>query len=187
MFVLAHLVAGLLIGLVFWKISGDRRAVVVGAVGGVLSDVIDKPLGHIFLKGSVDYGRIYFHGLIVLLVLLILGLVLWRYRGVLLGIVLAAGIFSHQIMDGMWLHPVEWYWPLLGPYPQHHYTDYFWNAFWSEISEPSEWFLFVAAALILGLFYHRELREFYARSLAVPFRRLIRAVVTLLTTPPCGR
>ncbi|WP_128692610.1 metal-dependent hydrolase [Methanoculleus taiwanensis] len=187
MFVLAHLVAGLLIGLIFWKVSGDRRAVAVGAVGGVLSDVIDKPLGHIFLKGSVDYGRIYFHGLVVLLVLLILGLALWRYRGAILGIVLAAGIFSHQIMDGMWRHPVEWYWPFLGPYPKHHYTDYFWNSFWREVSEPSEWLLFIAAGIILGLFYRRELGGFCTRVLVAPLRRLIRAVAARFTAPHCER
>ncbi|MDN7024793.1 metal-dependent hydrolase [Methanoculleus sp. FWC-SCC1] len=187
MFVLAHLVAGLLIGLTFWKISGDRRAVIVGAVGGVLSDVIDKPLGHIFLKGSVDYGRIYFHGLAVLLVLLILGLVLWRYRGVVLGIVLAAAVFSHQIMDGMWRHPIEWYWPLLGAYPKHLYTDYFWNAFWREISQPSEWVFFVAAAGILGYFYHRELRELLARCPVRPLRRLIRGIAARFTAPHSGR
>ncbi len=184
MFVLAHLVAGLILGLVAWRLSGDRRAVAVGAFGAVLPDLIDKPLGHIFLKETVDYGRIYFHGLAILTILLLLGIVLWYYRGTILGIVLAAGVFSHQIMDGMWQSPVAWYWPFLGQYPKHQYTDYFWNAFWRELAEPSEWVFFLAALVIFGLFYRREIQSLISRGVLLPFRRLFTAVLAVLF-PAC--
>lgn len=55
MYLLAHAMAGVLIGLILAAIVRDRRVVLLGALGGVLPDLIDKPLGHIILAETVGY------------------------------------------------------------------------------------------------------------------------------------
>lgn len=129
MYLLAHAMAGILIGLVLVPLTGDRRVVALAALGAVLPDLIDKPLGHIILAGTVNYGRLYFHGLTVLSLFVIAGLLLYRYRHRIGLLVVAAGMASHQVLDGMWYNPVAWFWPFLGPIPGHHYPEnYFWEA-----------------------------------------------------------
>jgi hypothetical protein len=139
-------------------IAGDRRVLALAVLGAVLPDLIDKPLGHILLAGTLGYGRIYFHGLTILFLIVIAGLVLYSYRRRIELFALAAGMASHQFFDGMWRHPVEWFWPFLGPLQNHGYPeDYFWESVLRELAQPSEWLFFF---LITGLFvylYRREL------------------------------
>jgi hypothetical protein len=180
MFLFAHVMAGILLGLVLAAIAGDRRVVAVCAVGAALPDLIDKPLGHILLKGSVDYGRIYFHGLTVLALLMLLGLLLFWYRRQILVLVLAVGVASHQILDGMWRHPVEWFWPFLGPLQRHSYPDsYLWDALWRQLTQPTEWIYF---ALITGLFI-----ILYRDEAICIVRRFGRAAADLVDRPSDSR
>ena len=164
MYLLDHAMAGILIGMVLEAIAGDRRVVALGALGAVLPDLIDKPLGHIILAGTVNYGRIYFHGLTVFFLILIAGLLLYHYRRRIGLLAIAAGMASHQFLDGMWRHPIEWFWPLLGPLPRYDYPGgFFWDAILRELAQPSEWLLFF---LILGLFvvlYRQELSKLLTR------------------------
>ena len=46
----------------------------------------------------------------------------------------------------MWALPVTWYFPLLGPYEPHEFTDYFGNAILAEASSLSEWIFLAASA-----------------------------------------
>lgn len=158
MYLLAHAMVGILIGIVLAVITGDRRIVVLGAFGAVLPDLIDKPLGHIVLAGTVNYGRIYFHGLTILSLIFIADLLIYRYRGQIGLLAVAAGMASHQILDGMWQHPVEWFWPFLGPLPRYDYPgDFFWNAILRELTQPSEWLFFFMIAGLFIVLYRREL------------------------------
>jgi hypothetical protein len=109
MYLFAHAMVGLLIGVVLAAIAGDRRVLALAVLGAVLPDLIDKPLGHILLAGTLGYGRIYFHGLTILFLIVIAGLVLYSYRRRIELFALAAGMASHQFFDGMWRHPVEWF------------------------------------------------------------------------------
>ncbi len=186
MFLLAHLLAGMLLGLVFALISGDRRAVAVGALGAVLPDLIDKPLGLIVLKGIVDAGRIYVHGLLVLMILFAAGMLLWRYRATVLGIVLAVGVLSHQIMDRMWTHPVAWFYPMLGPYPRHAPPDFFWDAIWRELHQPSEWACLIVSASVFLILYRNDLRRVLSRCVLRPSRRILHAIAAMLSYPGGG-
>lgn len=158
MYLFGHAMVGLLIGVVLAAIAGDRRVLALAVLGAVLPDLIDKPLGHILLAGTLGYGRIYFHGLTILFLIVIAGLVLYSYRRRIELFALAAGMASHQFFDGMWRHPVEWFWPFLGPLQNHGYPeDYFWESVLRELAQPSEWLFFF---LITGLFvylYRREL------------------------------
>jgi hypothetical protein len=157
MYLFAHAMVGLLIGVVLAAIAGDRRVLALAVLGAVLPDLIDKPLGHILLAGTLGYGRIYFHGLTILFLIVIAGLVLYSYRRRIELFALAAGMASHQFFDGMWRHPVEWFWPFLGPLQNHGYPeDYFWESVLRELAQPSEWLFFF---LITGLFVYLYRRE----------------------------
>ncbi len=172
MYLLAHAMVGLLIGVVLAAIAGDRRVLALAVLGAVLPDLIDKPLGHILLAGTVGYGRIYFHGLTTLFLVVIAGLILYHYRRWFGLLALAAGMASHQFFDGMWRHPVEWFWPFLGPLPSHGYPeDYFWESVLRELAQPSEWLFFL---LIAGLFAY-----IYRRELAAALKRLANSPICL--------
>ena len=179
MYLLAHAMAGILIGLVLVPLTGDRRVVALAALGAVLPDLIDKPLGHIILAGTVNYGRLYFHGLTVLSLFVIAGLLLYRYRHRIGLLVVAAGMASHQVLDGMWYNPVAWFWPFLGPIPGHHYPEnYFWEAILRQLSQPNEWILLFVIVGLFAVLYRQELKAITNRLANPPVRRI--AVVVLI-------
>lgn len=173
MYLLAHAMVGLLIGIVLAVIVGDRRVIALATLGAVLPDLIDKPLGHIILAGTVSYGRIYFHGLTILSLIIIAGLIFYHYHHRIGLLAIAAGMASHQILDGMWRHPVEWFWPFLGPLPYHGYPeDYFWESVLRELAQPSEWLFFLLIAGLFTYIYRRELTAALTRFRS-PFFRLV--------------
>ncbi len=153
MFVACHLMLGLVLGLAIAARLGDRGFVGLAALGAVLPDLIDKPVGHILLVESINSGRIFTHGLLFLALLIGSGIVLKQQRGSFAIFAVAAGVLSHQILDAMWTSPVTWYFPLLGPYRQYEITDYFGNAILAEISSLSEWIFLIASAAIIFAIY----------------------------------
>jgi len=48
MLIFAHIFAGALLGLGFWHLTNDRRAIIVCIVASILPDLIDKSLGLLF-------------------------------------------------------------------------------------------------------------------------------------------
>ena len=150
MFIACHLLFGLVLGLALARHLGDRRLIGFSALGAVLPDLIDKPVGHILLADSLDSGRIFAHGLLFLVLLLALGIAVERRQGSFALLAVAAGGLSHQVLDTMWTLPVTWCFPLLGPYQPYEYTNYFGNALLAEASSLSEWvFLFASAGIAL--------------------------------------
>ncbi|MBP1928339.1 membrane-bound metal-dependent hydrolase YbcI (DUF457 family) [Methanolinea mesophila] len=149
MFVLAHLLVGILIGILLYLWRRERWLVLAAAVGSILPDLIDKPLGHIFLTGSVNFGRIYFHTLIFLLAFVIAGvLIWWKYRS-FIGIALALGVLSHQVLDRMWVEYWNWLWPFLGPFRGREIENFFLDGLLRELANPSEWIFGLAILLVL--------------------------------------
>jgi inner membrane protein len=86
----------------------DLRLLIVGSL---LPDIIDKPLGQIFLRHSLNNGRIYSHTLLFLVVLIIMAAALYHQRRKAWIYLLAGGTFTHLIMDEMWLEPQTLFWP----------------------------------------------------------------------------
>jgi inner membrane protein len=83
-------------------------------VGSLLPDIIDKPIGQVFFRETFSNGRIFAHTLLFLIVLAGIGFFLFkRYRQVWM-LTLAAGTFTHLILDSMWESPATLFWPLLG-------------------------------------------------------------------------
>lgn len=108
MFVFGHI--GISVGLLYlinkrFNFPVDYRYVILGAM---LSDIIDKPLGNIFLYEALNNGRIIGHSLLFALLLTLIGI----YRKNILYI--AYGVWMHLLLDSMWLNPVTLFWPLLG-------------------------------------------------------------------------
>ena len=151
MFVFAHLVCGLLLGLIFCSIIHDRRAIPVCIVSSLLPDLVDKPFA--LLIPALSSGRTIFHSLLILLIVAIIALVILRNRYFLWGIAVASCIFVHQVLDAMWLLPVSWAFPLLGPFPLLATPDYTGYYLRLEITSLSEWvYLLVTVVLLIGIF-----------------------------------
>ncbi|WP_054847453.1 metal-dependent hydrolase [Methanoculleus chikugoensis] len=148
MFVACHLFLGLVLGLAFAGRLDDRRLIGFSALGAVLPpDLIDKPVGHLILAGSLNSGRLFGHGLLFLMLLTVAGITLYRRHESIALLAVAAGALSHQILDAMWaIPPVTWYFPLLGPYEPYEFTDYFGGAIFAEVSSLSEWIFLAASA-----------------------------------------
>lgn len=79
------------------------------AIGSVLPDIIDKPLGTILFGTS----RIFGHTLLFLLLLAVLAIYLRDMRIASL----CGGVFIHLGLDSMWASPATLLWPLLGLFP----------------------------------------------------------------------
>lgn len=82
------------------------------ALGSMLPDIIDKPLG-LIVFGSPSMGRIFAH---TLLFLMLLGALCFYSRDIRL-FSLTWGVLIHLSLDFMWNSPETLLWPLLGPFP----------------------------------------------------------------------
>jgi hypothetical protein len=88
------------------------------ALGSMLPDIIDKPLGFLAF-GSANMGRTIAHTLLFLLLLAALSL----YTRDIRISSLCWGVLVHQILDSMWASPEIMLWPLLGPFPAANLMD----------------------------------------------------------------
>lgn len=149
MLFLGHLVIGLIAGFILYEIFHDQNVIIFCALGSVLPDIVDKPLGHIFLNSVLDNGKIYFHSLIIFLLFVITGILVWKYYRSSSFLYVALGIIIHQIVDLMWNRPVNWYFPFLGPYQVEVHRDYVAQVLISELTSFTEWIFFIAILVII--------------------------------------
>ncbi len=85
------------------------------ALGGVLSDLIDKPIGSILFIDYFETGRIYAHTLLFAM-LILAGVMALTRRGTAVRkrwMALPIGVFLHLLLD-MPLDAETLWWPLLG-------------------------------------------------------------------------
>ncbi|MCX6678080.1 MAG: metal-dependent hydrolase [Methanothrix sp.] len=82
------------------------------ALGSMLPDIIDKPLG-LIVFGSPNMGRIVAHTLLFLMLLSALSI---YFRDIRL-FSLTWGVLIHISLDFMWNSPKTFLWPFLGPFP----------------------------------------------------------------------
>lgn len=87
--------------------SIDYRLVIAGAL---LPDIIDKPIGTAFFSN----GRIFGHSLLFAIILLGIGVLLYRGKGRTGMLVLSLGSTGHLILDQMWQNSHTLFWPLFG-------------------------------------------------------------------------
>lgn len=94
------------------------------AVGSLLPDFIDKPLGMIVFASSISNGRMISHTLVFSLILFLVGLYLYNKRSDIRVITLASGAFFHLMEDQMWATPQTLFWPLFGwSFPKDQISD----------------------------------------------------------------
>jgi len=84
------------------------------AVGALLPDLIDKPIGEIIFASTFANGRIFAHTLVFSLLLFLAGLYLYDKRKDIRGLSLTSGSFLHIFEDLIPSHPDIFFWPLFG-------------------------------------------------------------------------
>jgi hypothetical protein len=153
MFIFTHIFAGAVFGLVLGWFHHDTRIFPLCVAASILPDVIDKPLGFIFLPDDLGPGRTFFHALLAVMLITAIAYLVWRFRRSILVFLVAGSVMLHQILDAMWHEPVIWFYPLLGPFQPYHSINYFGTFFWLEISSASEWVFFFATIVVFSLVY----------------------------------
>lgn len=83
------------------------------AIGALLPDLIDKPLGRIILDETIGSGRIFAHTLLFGTLLGLAGYYLYR-QGKPELLIIAGASFCHLLEDQIWNNPEVFFWPLLG-------------------------------------------------------------------------
>jgi inner membrane protein len=84
-------------------------------LGSVLPDLIDKPVGELFLRSVFNNnGRIIGHSLLFLFLITVIGVYLYKRHGTISVLVLSFGTFTHLIFDQMWLNKPTLLWPAYG-------------------------------------------------------------------------
>jgi len=83
-------------------------------IGSLLPDIIDKPIGQFFFKETFSNGRIFCHTLLFLIIIILIGLYLYRRRSTTWLLVLSFGTFTHLVCDLMWRSPRTLLWPIYG-------------------------------------------------------------------------
>lgn len=97
------------------------------AVGAMLPDLLDKPLGHVLLGWG--NGRIFFHGALFALAVTASALAVRRLRPAAFPIAaaLALGCWTHLAFDRLWENPQALLFPLLGTeFPHHEFAAFTW-------------------------------------------------------------
>ncbi|MCU0799500.1 MAG: metal-dependent hydrolase [Candidatus Thermoplasmatota archaeon] len=94
-------------------------------LGGILPDLIDKPLGHLVL--TMNNGRIFAHTLLFAVVLLSAGIV---FRKLL---PLSLGVSFHHLFDNLYLEPRSTLWPLMGPFQA---SDFHFSSWLTAFTDP---------------------------------------------------
>ncbi|AAM32828.1 metal-dependent hydrolase [Methanosarcina mazei] len=84
------------------------------AIGAILPDLIDKPIGEVIFASTFGNGRIVGHTLLFSLLLFLAGLYLYDKRRDIRALSLSAGSFLHIFEDRMGADPYTFFWPLFG-------------------------------------------------------------------------
>lgn len=118
MLLFAHLCIGAIAGLFFARLTGHRYMVLIGMIGCILPDLVDKPLGLISPGGFPGHEALILHTLPALTILCLAGILAYRFLRPPLPAAMALLVLAvalHQAMDLVWVSPVRWLFPFLGP------------------------------------------------------------------------
>lgn len=105
---------GTTLGIVWFVMRGNPRVDYrLVALGALLPDLIDKPIGRLLFRSRFESGRIFAHTLLVNVALFC---VLFFMRGRLKrkAVLVPIGSLLHLAEDAMWSMPLVFWWPLFG-------------------------------------------------------------------------
>jgi len=164
MFFFFHLLTGIIIGFLIADLLKDRRWVLPCAIGSILPDLIDKPLGLIIFPTTIGDGRIFTHTLLIAIIILALGIFFWKRMQDPSVLALGIGLFSHQVLDMMWIMPSNWYYPFLGQFKGGLADNYIWVLLAGEIQNSFDLGLaFIIAGIVLMAVFYRQFTEVIKR------------------------
>jgi hypothetical protein len=171
MYILAHLLAGILLGVLLAYLFRDSLLILACGIGSILPDLVDKPVGILLLADTLGYGRIYCHTLLFTGLVLGAGILVYtRYRRAgLFVIAMGVGILSHQVLDAMWLEPRNWYWPALGSFKGRSEDDFFLDYLQRALHNPTEWLAGAIILAILAIYSIPRYRERFLSDLHGPW------------------
>jgi membrane-bound metal-dependent hydrolase YbcI (DUF457 family) len=107
-------------------------------VGSMLPDIIDKPVGMYFFRNTFNNGRIFSHTLLFLIVISAVGLLIYKKQHRTWMLALAAGTFTHLLLDSMWKTPATLFWPLLGfSFPKTNLENWLQIILHTTVSDPT--------------------------------------------------
>lgn len=126
-------------------------------LGSLLPDIIDKPLGLIY-----GGGRDLCHSLFFTILILAVGVFLYRLRKSPWLLCIALGCIVHVLLDSMWLYKSSFFWPLFGwgfQHPDLSIGTWIDQTVISPISKPSGYIPEAIGFITLGLFYFGLVRN----------------------------
>lgn len=137
-----------------WLASLAKRIDIrVLLIGSLLPDIIDKPLGYLFLRETFSNLRIFSHTLLFLVLITIAGFILYRYRRKTWLFVLSFGTFTHLLCDEMWDIPQTLFWPLYGfTFAREDLTHWVEDIGTDLVTDPSVYIPEIVGGVILILF-----------------------------------
>ena len=138
----------------------DYRFVLLGTM---LPDIVDKPLGIVIFPEAIANGRTFLHTMIFLVMTILLGLLIYRWKNSMWAFCIAFGVFMHFIMDAMWTDPITLFWPFIQPaFEKHPGTEFFTilrSWVYTLQVEPRIYLLELAGFLILIYFAIKVIKE----------------------------
>ncbi len=138
----------------------DTRLLLIAAL---LPDIIDKPLGLLLLRETLNSGRIFSHTLLFVILAAVTGLYLYRQRNRTWLLVLSFGILMHLILDQMWLAPETLFWPLYGSgFEESGSTDWLSGILHTLVTNPRVYIAEVVGAAIIAWFLLLHRKNIYA-------------------------
>lgn len=135
----------------------DYRLLVLASM---LPDIIDKPMGQVFLKDTFNYGRIYGHTLVFVLITGILGMWVFKKWGKGWLLIMAFGSFMHDMEDQSWRWPQVLLWPLKGwGFPKEDLNVWLSGVYRAIVTEPDVFIPELVGIVILALAAIRVFRN----------------------------
>lgn len=138
-----------------WARLVDYRFVLVGSL---LPDIVDKSMWLAFGSSASLSGRGYAHTLLFGLLLLAVGLVLFKYKKSWL-LVLSLSSFGHLVLDQMWNKPVVLIWPLLGPVPREPTTGWWACILEALLSRPDVYIPEIIGVIVVSWLAYKVLKD----------------------------
>lgn len=125
MLVFGHLGITLLLAFVIFSVLKEDVDYRFVLVGGLLPDIIDKPIGDYIFYSIFQNGRIFSHTLLFVAVVTLIGATVTRKYKVNFVELLALGSLFHIAEDQVWRVQGTLFWPLFGwEFPKFNLEDY---------------------------------------------------------------
>ncbi len=139
---------------------GDLIDIRLLLIGAILSDIIDKPLGHLIFRESLGNGRVFGHTLLFLIIISVAGFYLYNQRSKTWLLTISFGTFMHLILDQMWQSTQTLFWPLFGfTFPKGDITGWVENMWKAFITDPGVYIPEIVGGLVIIWFARILLRR----------------------------